>query len=93
VQYMTHLISGRTTNPNYFHRSVIVGLLAIATFIGALSIPTQPVDARGGKILGGALLGAGVGAIFGGGRGAVAGAITGGLLGGLSKGKRRNRRW
>jgi uncharacterized membrane protein len=93
MQCTTHPISERNTKFAYLNRSVIVGLLAIATFIGTLSIPTQPVDARGGRIVGGALLGAGVGAIFGGGRGAVVGAITGGVLGGLSKRKRRNRRW
>ena len=93
MQYATHPISERNTQATYLKRSIIVGLLTIATFIGALSIPAQQVDARGGRIVGGALLGAGVGAIFGGGRGAVVGAITGGILGGLSKRKRRRRRW
>lgn len=93
MQYATHPISERNKPAGYLNRSIIVGLLAIATFIGALCIPAQPVDARGGRTVGGALLGAGVGAIFGGGRGAVVGAITGGVLGGLSKRKRWKRRW
>jgi hypothetical protein len=50
VQYMTHPISERITKPNYFHRSVIVGLLAIATFIGALSISAVTATAQDARI-------------------------------------------
>jgi outer membrane lipoprotein SlyB len=73
-------------------RTIMVGLLAAATFMGSLSIQTENVNARDGRILGGALLGAGVGAVFGGGRGAVVGAVTGGVLGAMSS-PRRHRRW
>jgi hypothetical protein len=90
MQSATNLPFKRNIHSAHLKRVAFVGLLAVTTFMGALSVPTQPADA--GRVVRGALLGAGVGAIFGGGRGAVAGAITGGVLGGLSK-KRRRRRW
>ena len=91
MQSATNLLFRRCIFFAHLKRAAFVGLLTVTTFMGALSVPTQPADA--GRVVRGALLGAGVGAIFGGGRGAVAGAIGGGLLGALSKRKRRGRRW